>query len=177
MKVLLHICCGPCVIFPLKMLRQEGHEVNGLFYNPNIHPRLEYRKRLLTLMAYAEQQQLSVDHPEDYPMEKFMRNVVFREDERCLHCYEMRLDYTARNAAGMDCDCFTTTLLYSKYQKHDLIREIAEKAARKHGVVFLYRDFRVGWSEGVRLSKEHGMYRQPYCGCLYSENERFAERG
>ena len=176
MKVLLHVCCGPCVIYPLTVLRQEGHEIKGLFYNPNIHPRLEYQKRLETLQEYAGQQHLDISHPEDYPMEKFLRNVVFREKERCLRCYSMRLDFTARQARAWDYESFTTTLLYSKYQKHELIKDIAEKTARKYRIRFLYRDFRDGWSEGVRLSKAAGMYRQQYCGCLYSENERYASR-
>ena len=173
MKILLHICCGPCIIFPLKVLREEGHEIKGLFYNPNIHPRLEYRKRLETLLAYAGQQQLDVSHPEDYPFEKFLKNVVFREDERCFHCYSMRLAFAAREARMLNFEGFTTTLLYSKYQKHDMIKDLGVAMAEKYHVPFLYRDFRSGWSEGVRLSKVEGMYRQQYCGCIYSENERF----
>jgi len=174
MKILLHICCGPCVIFPLKVLRGEGHEIEGLFYNPNIHPRLEYKKRLETLLAYAEQQQLDVSHPEDYPFEKFLKDVVSREDERCFLCYSMRLAFAAREARIRNCEGFTTTLLYSKYQKHDMIMDIGEAMARKYQIPFLYRDFRSGWSEGIKLSKAAGMYRQQYCGCIYSENERYA---
>ncbi len=174
MEILLHICCGPCAIFPLKVLREEGHEIKGLFYNPNIHPRLEYKKRFETLLAYAEQHQLDVDHPEDYPFETFLKNVVPREDERCFLCYSMRLEFAAREAGARKFEGFTTTLLYSKYQKHDMIKDIGEAMARKYQVPFLYRDFRSGWSEGMKLSKMAGMYRQQYCGCIYSENERYA---
>lgn len=173
LKILLHICCAPCTIYPLRILRQEAHEIDGLFYNPNIHPYLEYRRRLDTLVSYADQEGLEVFHGEDYPLELFLRQVAFREGERCRFCYHLRLFRTAALAKREGYDAFTTTLLYSRYQKHDLIREVAGAAAEAEGIPFLYRDFREGWSEGVRLSREMGMYRQPYCGCIYSEKERY----
>jgi predicted adenine nucleotide alpha hydrolase (AANH) superfamily ATPase len=172
-KILLHICCAPCSIFPLRILRSEGNDVFGLFYNPNVHPYLEYRRRLDALMSYAGREGLSVIHDENYPLEAFLRQIVFREEERCRHCYQLRLSRAARIAKEGRFDAFTTTLLYSRYQKHDLIRKVAEEVAGTQGVSFFYRDFREGWSEGVRISKEIGMYRQPYCGCIYSEKERY----
>ena len=172
-KILLHICCAPCTIYPLRILRGEGNEVCGLFYNPNIHPYLEYRRRLDTLTSYAGQEGLTVIREETYPLEAFFRQVAFREEERCRYCYHLRLSHAARIAKKGRFDAFTTTLLYSRYQKHDLIREVAEGVAGTQGIPFLYRDFREGWSEGVRISKEIGMYRQPYCGCIYSEKERY----
>ena len=173
MKILLHICCAPCTIYPLRILRGEGNEICGLFYNPNIHPYLEYRRRLDTLTSYAGQERLTVIRDEIYPLDAFLRQVVFREEERCRYCYHLRLSHAARIAKKGRFDAFTTTLLYSRYQKHDLIREVAECVAGTQGIPFLYRDFREGWSEGVRVSKEIGMYRQPYCGCIYSEKERY----
>ncbi len=155
------------------MLRAEGGEVCGLFVNPNIHPYQEYRRRWDTLAQYAGQMGLSVIREETYPLEAFLRQVAFREQERCRHCYTLRLTQTARIARDRGYDAFTTTLLYSRFQKHALIRSVAEEAAGSEGVPFLYRDFRPGWSEGVRLSREIGMYRQQYCGCIYSERERF----
>ncbi|MFH2121775.1 MAG: epoxyqueuosine reductase QueH [Pseudomonadota bacterium] len=172
-SILLHICCAPCTIYPLRILRGEGNEVCGLFYNPNIHPYLEYRRRLDTLTSYAGQEGLTIIGEETYPLDAFFRQVVFREEERCRHCYQLRLTYAARIAKRGRFDAFSTTLLYSRYQKHDLIREIAAGVAETHGIPFFYRDFREGWSEGVRVSKEIGMYRQPYCGCIYSERERY----
>ena len=173
MKILLHICCAPCTIYPLQILREEGNEVCGLFYNPNIHPYLEYRRRLDVLTAFAGREGLTIIGEETYPLDSFFRQVAFREEERCRYCYQLRLSYVARIAKKGRFDAFTTTLLYSRYQKHDLIREVAECVAGTQGIPFLYRDFREGWSEGVRVSKEAGMYRQPYCGCIYSESERY----
>jgi epoxyqueuosine reductase len=173
LKILLHICCAPCTIYPLRILRDEGNNVQGLFYNPNIHPYLEYRRRLDTLSAYAGPEGLNVIHEEVYPLEAFIRQVAFREEDRCRYCYRLRLSHAARIAKQGRFDVFTTTLLYSRYQKHDLIREIAEDEAGTQGIPFLYRDFRDGWSEGIRVSKERGMYRQPYCGCIFSERERY----
>lgn len=177
LKILLHICCAPCTIYPLRILRGEGHGVCGLFYNPNIHPYLEYRRRLDTVTSYAGAEGLAVIREEAYPIEAFLRQIAFREEERCRCCYQIRLSHVARIAKKERFDAFTTTLLYSRYQKHDLIREIGEGAAEAQGIPFLYRDFREGWSEGVRVSKERGMYRQPYCGCIYSERERYCPKG
>lgn len=173
MKLLLHICCAPCTIYPLKILRQDGHEVRGCFFNPNIHPYLEYKKRRDTLQDYAAKERLQVLWDEIYPMESFMRNVAFHEEDRCSRCYDMRLRYAAETAKAGDYEGFTTTLLYSKHQKHDVIKAIGEKLASEYGVPFLYKDFREGWQEGVDISRSLGLYRQPYCGCLYSEKERY----
>jgi predicted adenine nucleotide alpha hydrolase (AANH) superfamily ATPase len=172
-KILLHLCCGPCAIYPLRILKEGGDEVSGLYYNPNIHPYLEYRRRWETLELYAGREGMPVIREEAYPMETFLRQVAFREEERCRACYQLRLSRTAQVAVQGGFDAFTTTLLYSRFQKHDQIRSVGEGVARAHGIVFLYRDFREGWSEGVRISKELGMYRQPYCGCIYSEKERY----
>lgn len=107
-----------------------------------------------------------------YPLAEFLRQVAFREEDRCRHCYRLRLARTAEIAKKGRFDAFTTTLLYSRFQKHDLIRSIGDTVAGMQGIPFLYRDFREGWSEGVRISKELGMYRQQYCGCIYSEKDR-----
>lgn len=174
MKMLMHICCGPCTIYPLKELRTQGHEVTGVFYNPNIHPYQEYRKRSQTLRDYADKTFLNMIWPEGYPLEDFLRAVSgMKENERCAFCLRSRLTYTAELAINEKYDCFTTTLLYSKYQKHDLIREIAKDLSQKFGIFFYYQDFRTGWNEGIKISKELEMYRQPYCGCIYSEKDRY----
>jgi len=104
-----------------------------------------------------------------------LRGVAFREADRCLHCYDIRLRFTAMMAKRGAFAAFSTTLLYSKFQKHEIIKGIGESLAREFGVPFYYQDFREGWKEGVRISKEMGMYRQPYCGCIYSEKERYCE--
>jgi predicted adenine nucleotide alpha hydrolase (AANH) superfamily ATPase len=125
------------------------------------------------MTSYAGQEGLTVIREEVYPLETFLRQIAFREEQRCRYCYHLRLSHTARIAKKDRFDAFTTTLLYSRHQKHDLIREIAEGVAGTQGIPFFYRDFREGWSEGVRVSKEKRMYRQPYCGCIFSEKERY----
>jgi len=173
MKVLLHICCAPCAIVPVGELREEGHDVTGMFFNPNIHPFLEHQRRLETLREYAAMVPFEVLWPDDYPLEEFLQAVVHLGHDRCGECYRIRLDRAAGTAAAGGYEAFTTTLLYSRYQRHDQIREVAEEMGRKHGIPFLYRDFRGGWQEGVRQSRHMGLYRQPYCGCVFSEKERF----
>jgi predicted adenine nucleotide alpha hydrolase (AANH) superfamily ATPase len=173
MKLLLHICCAPCTIYPLEMLRKETDKIEGLFFNPNIHPYLEYRKRLETVREYTAREGLKVAVTEGYPIEDFLQKTAFMGKDRCSYCYEVRLRRTAAEARKGLFDAFTTTLLYSRYQKHDLIRRTGEAIARELKVPFYYKDFRIGWEEGVRMSKETGMYRQKYCGCLFSEKERF----
>ena len=176
MKLLMHICCGPCTIYPLKSLRTQGHEVAGYFYNPNIHPYREYERRRQTLEAYAEKILLKVSSAESYELEEFLMHVAARPRERCVYCLTRRLRQTAKQASEGKYDAFTSTLLYSRFQKHDLIRELGEALGREQGVPFFYQDFREGWNEGVRISKEMEMYRQPYCGCVYSEKERYCKR-
>lgn len=173
MKVLLHTCCGPCSIHPLEVLRGEGHTVYGYYYNPNIHPYSEYRRRRETLEAYAGAQEWKVIFAPDYPLETYFREVVYREGERCRFCYRMRLREAARMARRGKFDAFSTTLLVSPYQKHELILETGEAAGAEYGVPFLYRDFRGGYREAVHRSRALGMYRQQYCGCVFSEKERY----
>lgn len=173
MNLLLHICCAPCAIYPLKVLQDKGHQVTGYFYNPNIHPFYEYRKRLDILLDYAEKVNLPLMISEDYPLEDYMRAVVFRESSRCGPCYHLRLDRTAQIAREGGFDGFTSTLFYSKFQDHFAVKEIAETLSREKGPLFYYLDFRVGWKEGIARSRELKMYRQQYCGCLFSERERY----
>lgn len=173
MKILMHICCGPCLVFPLKSLREEGVEVDGFFYNPNIQPYTEFKKRLETLEDYARSQEMTLASEVGYDIEEFFRKVVWNEGERCASCYEMRLRKVAQAARDSGYDAFSTTLLFSKYQKHDLLVQVADVIASELGIKFLYRDFRKGWKEGQELSHETGMYHQKYCGCVYSEKERY----
>lgn len=173
MKVLMHICCGPCSIYPVKMLRGDGMEVMGFFYRHNIHPYTECLKRQETLQNYADRIDLRMIYQDGYDLEGFIQNVVYREADRCRYCYHDRLRSTALLAKRGKFDYFTTTLLYSKFQNHDLVKITGESIGKSIGVDFLYQDFRAGWKEGVRTSKDLGMYRQQYCGCIYSEKERF----
>ena len=173
MKILLHICCAPCCIYPIEILRSEDLEVMGFFYKHNIHPYTECLKRQKTLEKYANSIDLSVIYQEDYDLEGFIRGVVYRESNRCEFCYHERLRSTALVAKRGKFDYYSTTLLYSKFQKHDLLKSIGESIGNSVGVPFYYRDFRQGWKKGVEASKHLEMYRQQYCGCIYSEKERY----
>jgi predicted adenine nucleotide alpha hydrolase (AANH) superfamily ATPase len=172
-RVLLHMCCAPCTIVPLRVLSSEDCRVSGLFFNPNIHPYQEFLRRLGAVEQFARLVDLKMIYREEYDVTSFLQQVAFRESQRCHFCYHLRLEATARLAKKSGMDAFTSTLLYSKRQKHDLIRQIGEETGRRHGVPFLYRDFRPGWREGIEESKALGLYRQAYCGCIYSEQERY----
>ncbi|MDD2401868.1 MAG: epoxyqueuosine reductase QueH [Clostridia bacterium] len=176
MKILLHACCGPCCIYPVDALRKEGHEIWGYSYNPNIHPYTEFIKRLETFKEYAEEINFSVIVDDNYGLEEYLRNVVFREGDRCRVCYSMRLRKTAQIARKGKFDAFTTTLLVSPFQNHQLIKDMGEAIGTEIGVPFYYQDFRPGFKEGVIKSKEENMYRQQYCGCIYSERDRYKPR-
>ena len=173
MKLLLHTCCGPCTIYPLRVLREAGHQITGYFYRSNIHPYTECRKRLETLQAYAQHVDLPLMTQQEYQLEGFMRQAAFREADRCRFCYQDRLKATAQLARDSGQEGFSSTLLYSKYQNHALIRDIGETVGNTLGLPFIYHDFRPGWQEGITVSKQLGMYRQQYCGCIYSEKERY----
>lgn len=173
MRILIHACCANCLLYPYRVLKEEFDEIYVLWFNSNIHPYGEYLKRREALMTLAGLKNLKVIYIDDYDIVEFTRKVVFRETKRCLFCYHVRLERAASIAKKGNFDYFTTTLLYSKHQKHDLIREIGESVARERGVRFYYRDFREGWKEGIEESKELGLYRQNYCGCIYSEAERY----
>ncbi|RTZ91688.1 MAG: hypothetical protein DSY91_04710 [Deltaproteobacteria bacterium] len=173
MKILLHICCANCAVYPLVRLRDEGHEVYGFFFNPNIHPFQEYEKRLQAVHLLEERYSLHVIYRDEYRLDEFLRNVAFRESLRCHTCYHTRLLATAQVAKRGKFDAFTSSLLYSKQQQHGLAREIGEGLSHEKGVPFYYEDFRKGWKKGIELSLDEGFYRQQYCGCIYSERDRF----
>ena len=173
MKILLHICCGPCAIYPVSVLRDQEFDVMGFFYRHNIHPFTECMKRESAVRQLVEKIELRVIYQEGYDLEGFIQNMVFRETKRCRICYYERLKAAAHIAKRGKFDYFTSTLLYSKHQSHDLIRDIGESVGKQIGVPFYYADFREGWQHGIDHSKDMGLYRQQYCGCIYSEKERF----
>jgi four helix bundle protein len=154
-------------------MKEKGDDVTGYFFNPNIHPYQEYQKRLGALKQYSEKFGLKVIYRDEYLLEEFLRSVSHRVKERCQYCYSVRLEATAREAKKSLFDGFSTTLLQSTHQNHDLIRETGEHLAREIGIPFYYEDFRQGWRRGLEVSKAMGLYRQQYCGCIYSEKERF----
>ncbi|MDI6795772.1 MAG: epoxyqueuosine reductase QueH [Desulfatibacillaceae bacterium] len=173
MKILVHTCCGPCSVYPVPRLLNVGHEVICYFHRANIHPWAECQRREETLLAWAKAQNLVVIVQPGYKVEDFFQKAAFREQDRCIACYHERLYAAASLARRAKADAFTTTLLYSKFQKHELIAQIGNAVGRQAGVEFYYEDFRLGWKQGIEESKQLKMYRQQYCGCLYSEKERY----
>jgi hypothetical protein len=176
MKVLLHICCATCTIYPLKVLRGEGHEATGFFYNPNIHPYTEFQKRREALATYARVSLLPLIMDETYDLETFLAAALEAGKERCSACYQIRIERAFQRAVDEKADAVTTTLLYSIYQRHETIAAVAEDLSSRYKVPFLYKDFREGWKEGQADARSLGIYRQNYCGCIFSEYERFAAR-
>ena len=175
MKILLHVCCGPCSIFPVQSLRSNDHEIQGFFFNPNIHPYKEFERRLDTLKTYAGQVNLPLEIDDRYLLEDFLLQAMSSENSRCEGCYEMRLTEAARKAKAIGSEAFTTTLLVSPYQNHEMIRAVGGKIGNQESIPFYYEDFRSGWQDGVKQSREREMYRQPYCGCIFSEKERYCK--
>lgn len=173
MHILLHSCCGPCAIYPIKVLREMGHDLSGFFYNPNIHPYKEYEKRLTTFQEYAVKSDLKTIIKDDYDLDDFLKMTAHQVENRCQYCYRMRLNEAAKLAKENNYEAFSTTLLVSPYQKHELMKEIGEEIAKAQQIPFFYYDFRPGYREGVNISREMGLYRQPYCGCIYSERDRY----
>ena len=176
MKTLLHICCAPCANQPIEVLRRDGLEVTGFWYNPNIHPFTEYRARRNCVRNYSARIELPLIERNDYGLRPFVREVAADIAGRCVKCYEMRLFETARQAAEGGFDSFTSSLFISPYQNHELMREVAERAAHEYGVDFLYRDFRPYFRDGQTFARENGFYIQKYCGCVFSEEERYLKK-
>jgi predicted adenine nucleotide alpha hydrolase (AANH) superfamily ATPase len=164
---------GHAQFIPLPLCAISRWTVTGYFYNPNIHPFKEFRSTIDTLEDYAEGVSLELISDDNYGLTGFIQSVAFKEKTRCTICYISRLEETVKTASARGFDSFSTTLLYSRYQNHQLLKEICSKLAEQYRVAFVYRDFRQGWQLGVDKSIEMEMYRQPYCGCIYSEQERY----
>lgn len=181
MKILLHTCCAPCLIHPLEVLTGRGYEVLPFFYNPNIHPYREYRERYGAVAEFCDLKGLELKVG-PYDMERFLGEVAPLEagattggEVRCSRCFRLRLSAAALEARRLDTGEFTTTLLVSPYPDQRLIRQAGEQAAIEQGVLFLFEDLSGGYSASVEASRASGMYRQSYCGCVYSEKERYQE--
>ncbi len=173
-SVLVHVCCAHCAAYTIKYWREQGYEVTAFWYNPNIHPYMEHEQRLEAMKALAEQLAVPLIISDGYHIIAYFRQVVGHEGERCGRCFQMRLSRTAEVALENKFDAFTTTLLISPQQKHELIQETGTRIAEEKGIEFLYADLRKRYSDSRHLTKPLGLYRQQYCGCVYSEWERYA---
>jgi predicted adenine nucleotide alpha hydrolase (AANH) superfamily ATPase len=174
-RMLIHVCCAHCAAYTIEHWRREGWETTGFWYNPNIHPFTEHQQRLESMRALAAKTGTPLIVVEGYDIVEYFRRVAGHEEERCRRCFELRLAKTAETTRERGYDAFTTTLLISPHQKHDLIREMGGKAAGEKGVAFLYADLRKRYSDSRHITKPMELYRQQYCGCIFSEWERFRE--
>jgi len=175
MRILVHVCCAPCFIPVHKKLNAERHNVVGLWYNPNIHPFMEYRARLEALMKYQKIEKIEIIYKDEYDLKEFLKGQINVED-RCSFCYSQRLTETAKTAKEKNFDAFTTTLLESPFQKHDMIKKIGEKTGEENSIKFYYEDFRELHEQGKKEASSLSLYRQRYCGCIFSEKERFGRK-
>ena len=175
MKLLLHTCCAPCSVYCIDSLRKENIEPTVYWFNPNIHPYMEYKQRRDCLKEYTKSINVGAIFEEDYGLDDFCKNVVNSLETRCQdYCYPVRLEQTAKYAKENGFDAISTTLLVSPYQKHDIIKSLGETICKKYGIKFLYRDFRVGFRQGQAKAREIGLYMQKYCGCIFSENRNLS---
>ncbi|MFH1459154.1 MAG: epoxyqueuosine reductase QueH [Candidatus Omnitrophota bacterium] len=176
--VLLHVCCAPCIIYPLKKLKLLNYKVTGFFYNPNIQPEAEYALRKKNIEKFSQCFNCDIIYAANYTADDFFQAIgnAISPPERCQLCWELRLKQTAHYAKENNFDLFTSTLLVSPYQDRILLKQAGEKTAREQGVEFLFYDFSEGYPESVTISRELGMYRQKYCGCKYSLEEKTKEK-
>ncbi|MCM8778191.1 MAG: epoxyqueuosine reductase QueH [Candidatus Omnitrophica bacterium] len=172
-KLLLHICCAPCTIYPLSFLKEKGFEVTGFFYNPNIHPEEEFVRRRDALYEFFRREVGEVIYFDYLPEDFFIRiEPELSPAERCPQCWRLRLEKTALYAQEHNFDYFSTTLLVSPYQDQAKLRTLGEELSQKYKVKFFFEDFRTGFREAHRKANEWGLYLQKYCGCVYSKLER-----
>ena len=176
MSTLLHICCAPCSVACVRSLREDGISLVGYWNNPNIHPTTEYRKRHGTLIDYARSINLPLIDEGFYGLRTFLDGLHGDYDHRCGFCYRSRLEPTVQKAVEKGFDSFSTTLLISPYQQHDLLRQVGEELSEQYGIPFLYRDFRPLFRQGQEEARSLGLYMQKYCGCIFSEEDRYCRR-
>lgn len=175
MRLLLHTCCAPCIVAPLADLRRERLDVTAFFYNPNVHPLLEFRRRLKAVQVFAHQARLPLIAEETYGLTEFLGAVWPDVAARCPACYRMRIERTARVAADEGFDAFTTSLLFSPQQQHGTIIDLGREAAARSGVEFLVRDLRHLHAASHQEARRKSLYSQQYCGCIFSEYDRYKD--
>jgi len=173
-RLLLHICCAPCAITALNHMKNRFERVVCFFHNPNIHPLLEFRKRLKAVWSLAWRLRGQVEFlvDEEYGLRRFIR-AVCHSGSRCRTCYALRLARTAAEARRRGFSHFATTLTTSPHQNHELIKELGERIGHAAGVEFFYLDLREHHEEGIKEARRMSLYIQNYCGCIFSEAERF----
>ena len=180
MKLLLHACCGPCSLEPVRKLQEAGHDITIYYANSNIAPADEYRRRYDTLMSWANEGHLAVIEgiyrPDDWEAAVHDAVCAHNREDRCRACYRLRFEQSAAFGAENGFEALGTTLSVSPYQYTDIIGEELTRAAQAAGLTPLFEDYRPFYDEATRRSREMGMYRQNWCGCRISAAEAAAER-
>jgi len=172
-SLLVHVCCGECAVAVLERVRRCGR-VSFHFFNPNINTLLEFRRRLTAVQTLADREHLALVADDRYDLKGFLaRTAPWDRPARCLACYRLRLGETARVAAEQGFAAITTTLLASEHQDHEAIRRIGQEEAAARGLEFHYEDWRPLAEHGHQEARRLSLYRQQYCGCVFSEEERF----
>lgn len=180
-SLLLHACCAPCSSYVLEYLT-EFFDISLLYYNPNIFPESEYLKRVEQVKKLLSEMPLKssvrlvegrYDPKEFFELSKGLETVP-EGGERCFKCYRLRLEEAAREAKKGGFDYFTTTLSISPHKNADKLNEIGEELEGQYGVKYLYADFKKknGYKRSIELSRVYGLYRQDYCGCVFSKRQR-----
>lgn len=175
MRLLLHICCAICVAAPIRRLKENGLDVTGYFYNPNIHPLLEFRRRAKALKVLQESVKMEIIFEQDYGLKEYLEKVDTTNSSRCSDCYNLRLQSTAIYGKENNFDAFSSTLLFSQHQKHDLIKNLGFDIAENTGIDFEYFDYRDLAEESREIVSKRRIYKQSYCGCIFSEYERYKD--
>lgn len=180
-KLLLHACCAPCSSYVLEYL-SKYFEITIYYYNPNIYPETEYQRRMNELKKFISNYK-SINKinliEEKYDTNDYYKAVKGYErlgerSERCYKCYEFRMTKACKYAKENNFDYFTTTLSISPYKNSNWINEIGSNLEKEYNIKYLYADFKKknGYKRSLELSKEYNLYRQDYCGCVYSKQER-----
>ena len=183
-KLLVHACCGPCFAYIEQDLKNNGLvnedgsyekvDYTALFYNPNIHPKVEHQRRIEAFKMLCDLTNCKYDILDEYDMHKFTVDVVKnvyldkKYQKRCEICYLKRLQKVFEYAKENNFDIVTTTLTISPYQNHEIIKEVGEKLSQEYGIEFRYIDYTPHFREGQKVARDMGLYMQKYCGCIYS---------
>jgi predicted adenine nucleotide alpha hydrolase (AANH) superfamily ATPase len=179
-KLLLHVCCAPCSSHVLETL-ENAYDITAYFYNPNITENTEYIKRISELKRFVSEAEFAKNvkvAEGEYEPERFFEIAKGLENEpergsRCYKCYELRMRRAAEYAKENGYDIFTTTLSISPHKNAAWLNEIGERLSAEIGVEYLYSDFKKknGYARSIELSREYNLYRQNYCGCIYSRRQ------
>ncbi len=186
-KLLIHACCAPCFVYIEHDLKENGLKINdkdyekvdytACFYNPNIHPKVEYERRKNAFIEFCNMKDCKNIVLDKYDLNNFIKNVVEdvgkdkKYNIRCKYCYYMRLSEVFKYAKEQGFDVVTTTLTISPYQNHEIIKEVGKALEKEYGIEFVYCDYREHFREGQRMARDLSIYMQKYCGCIFSIDE------